>query len=177
MRNSLFFFVFLLFACCRQQEARRPINPKPSTTIIKTMVEESKVLNEIENKKIENYIKQDPKTVYINSASGFWYTYLHKIEEDVPSPKFEELAIISYDIKDLSRETIYSSEELGLKNYIVDRSDFIPALQQGIKLMKIGEVVTFVIPSYRAYGISGDGNKIGINQSIISTVKLINIIK
>jgi len=43
--------------------------------------------------------------------------------------------------------------------------------------MKVGEIITFVIPSYTAFGISGDGNKIGINQSIKSTVTLININK
>jgi len=41
--------------------------------------------------------------------------------------------------------------------------------------MKVGETITFVIPSYSAFGITGDGNKIGINQSIKSTVTLINI--
>ena len=177
MRNSLFYLFILLFICCKKQEARRPINPKPSTTIIKTMVEEHKVLNEIENKKIEYYIQQDSASVYLNSANGFWYTYINKIEENLPTPKSKEIAVIEYNIKDLNGEMIYSSEELGVKNYIVDNSDFIPALQQGIKLMKIGETITFVIPSYRAFGISGDGNKIGINQSILSTVTLINIKK
>ena len=59
--------------------------------------------------------------------------------------------------------------------YKVDKEDFIPALQDGIKLMKKGETIIFVIPSYRAFGVSGDGNKIGINQPIKSTVKLIDI--
>jgi FKBP-type peptidyl-prolyl cis-trans isomerase len=43
--------------------------------------------------------------------------------------------------------------------------------------MKIGETITFVLPSYNAYGITGDNNKIGLNQSIKSTVTLININK
>jgi FKBP-type peptidyl-prolyl cis-trans isomerase FkpA len=41
--------------------------------------------------------------------------------------------------------------------------------------MKIGEIITFVIPSYNAFGVSGDGNKIGVNQTIKSTVTLLNI--
>ena len=70
---------------------------------------------------------------------------------------------------------MYSKENLGIKKYIVDKEDFISGLQKGIKLMKIGETITFVIPSYSAFGITGDGNKIGVNQSIKSTVTLINI--
>ena len=72
---------------------------------------------------------------------------------------------------------MYSKEDLGIKKYIIDKEDFISGLQKGIKLMKIGETVTFVIPSYSAFGIAGDGNKIGINQSIKSKVTLININK
>jgi FKBP-type peptidyl-prolyl cis-trans isomerase len=41
--------------------------------------------------------------------------------------------------------------------------------------MKIGETIKFIIPSFNAYDIVGDGNKIGINKSIISIVTLINI--
>mgnify|MGYP006000872543 FL=1 len=41
--------------------------------------------------------------------------------------------------------------------------------------MKIGETITFVIPSYRAFGLVGDENKIGINQTIKSTVTLKSI--
>ena len=43
--------------------------------------------------------------------------------------------------------------------------------------MKLGEIITFVIPSYRAFGLVGDEHKIGINKTIKSTVKLIKIIK
>jgi FKBP-type peptidyl-prolyl cis-trans isomerase len=41
--------------------------------------------------------------------------------------------------------------------------------------MKIGETVKFIIPSFNAYDLVGDENKIGVNTSIISTVTLINI--
>ena len=41
--------------------------------------------------------------------------------------------------------------------------------------MKTGETITFVLPFYNAFGIIGDGKKIGINKSIKSTVTLIKI--
>ncbi len=58
---------------------------------------------------------------------------------------------------------------------MVDKEDFISGIQKGIKLMKVGETIIFVIPSYNAFGISGDGNKIGINKTIKSKVTLLNI--
>ena len=81
----------------------------------------------------------------------------------------------SYNLADLNGNIFYSKEELGVKKYAIDKEDFIPALQEGIKLMKVGETITFVIPSYRAFGLVGDEKRIGINQSIKSTVTLISI--
>lgn len=164
----------LCFGCSKVQP-RKPIAPKPSSTIIKETIKESIKWNTIENEKILAVIKIDSTKTYQVSPSGFWFTYIHKIEKKTATPKTGNIVSIQYNIKDLQDTIIYSKEQLGLKEYKIDKEDFISALQVGIKLMKIGETITFVIPSYNAFGISGDGNKIGINQSIKSTVTLINI--
>lgn len=91
------------------------------------------------------------------------------------TPKLGDEVTFEYNITDLEGNVIYSKEELGIMKYRIDKEDFIFALQLGIKLMKVGETIIFVIPSYNAFGISGDGEKIGINQSIKSTVTLLNI--
>ena len=171
----LIFSVFLIIGCSKV-EPRRPINPKPSTTILKETIKESIKLNKIEDDKILELIKKDSINTYNVSPNGFWYTYITKSNSDnLISPKTGDIAIFNYNITDLQNNIIYSKEELGIKEYKVDKEDFISALQSGIKLMKVGETITFVIPSYNAFGISGDGNKININQSIKSTVTLINI--
>jgi gliding motility-associated peptidyl-prolyl isomerase len=170
----LIFISFLCFGCAKV-EPRRPINPKVSTTIFKETIKQSKILNSIEDTKILEVIRRDSTNSYKVSPNGFWYTYKHKIEENLATPKTGDLVSFKYNITDLQDSIFYSKETLGLKDYKVDNEDFISALQYGIKLMKVGETITFVIPSYSAFGISGDGKKIGINQSIKSTVTLINI--
>lgn len=172
--SYLFLLIFICFSCTKVTP-RKPINPKPSTTIFKGIIEENKALNKLEDDKINEIIKKDSTKVYLQSSNGFWYTYINKIEENLETPKKGNIATFSYNITDLNDVVIYSKEDLGIKNYNVDKEDFITGLQKGIKLMKIGETVTFVIPSYSAFGITGDGNKIGINQSIKSTITLINI--
>lgn len=176
MKNSCLLLSLVFFISCAKIQPRRPINPKPSTTIFESnTAQELKKLNQIEEQKILDLIKNDSTKTYIQSSNGFWYTYENKISENLPTPNSGDEVEFSYDIKDLEDINIYSKDELGVKNYIVDKEDFITGLQKGIKLMKVGETITFVIPSYSAFGITGDGNKIGINQSIKSTVTLINI--
>jgi len=175
MKIKILVLTSILCIGCSKVEPRKPINPKASTTVLKETIMESIKLNAIEEAKILDVIKKDSVNTYQVSPNGFWYAYINKIEENAPTPKEGDVTVISYNVADLQGNIIYSKDELGVKNYRVDKEDFISALQVGIKLMKVGETITFVIPSYSAYGVSGDGNKIGINQSIKSTVTLINI--
>ena len=175
MRNSCLFFLLVICFSCSKIEPRRPINPKTSTTLYKETIKESIALNKVEDNKIIELIKKDSTNVYIQSSNGFWYTYKHKVENELQNPVKGNEVTIEYNITDLNDSVIYSKQSLGIKKYLVDKEDFISGLQKGIKLMKTGETITFVIPSYSAFGITGDGNKIGINKSIKSTVTLINI--
>lgn len=172
--NILFVICCLLLCACAEPEARRPVTVKTGTTLAST-VAQTKMINKIEEEKILHYIKQDSLRTYLVSESGFWYRYDQKNEERAYTPKEKDEVLISYDIRDLNNNIIYSKEILGNKRYIIDKEDFITGLQIGIKMMKESETITFIIPSYNAFGIVGDENKIGMNQSIISTVTLLKI--
>jgi gliding motility-associated peptidyl-prolyl isomerase len=176
-KNNYLFLVLVFFFSCSKIVPRKPINPKPSTTLYNETIKEFIALNKVEDDKILKIIKNDSSKVYLQSSNGFWYTYIKKNEESLLTPKAGDEVTIEYNITDLNDSILYSKEDLGIKKYKIDKEDFISGLQKGIKLMKIGETITFVIPSYSAFGISGDGNKIGMNQSIKSSVKLININK
>ena len=175
MKNSFLFLGILLFFNCQQPTARRPISSNNTQNLLTAYTQENKRLNTLENKKIKALITKDSTKTYQVSPHGFWFTYIHKTTENTPLPKTGDSVVFEYDIRNLKDQTIYSKEALGLKEYRIDKEDFIPAIQQGIKLMKLGETITFVIPYYSAFGIAGDGHKIGVYQSIKSTVTLIHI--
>lgn len=173
--NSLLPLSFILLLGCSKIEPRRPVNPKPSTTIYKEVIEDTKKINKAEDEMLIELIKKDTLLNFKQSSQGFWYAYNHQIQENLPTPKLGDEVVIEYQISDLNDTIIYSKEELGQKTYKIDKEDFISGLQKGIKLMKTGETITFVIPFYNAFGVLGDGNKIGVNQSIKITVTLIKI--
>ena len=173
-RNFLLLFGILVLFSCKEQEARRPVVQK-TTTLLSETLDEKKRLIAFENKLIQSYIAQDSTTNYKVASNGFWYTYIKQNQLETQVPKVGDEVEISYNLTDLSGNVFYSKEELGIKKYAIDKEDFIPGLQEGIKLMKVGETITFVIPSYRAFGLVGDENRIGINQTIKSTVTLISI--
>ena len=174
LNSTLFCSIVVLLVSCKEPQARRPIT-QSTTNIYEAAAKENKRLNELENKAIESYIAKDSINSYQVSTKGFWYFYDKKENINSETPKVGDPVTIEYEITDLNNSVIYSKEELGIKTYKIDKEDFIPALQDGLKLMKKGEIITFIIPSYRAFGVSGDGNKIGINQTIKSKVTLIDI--
>ena len=174
--NFIFLLVFLGLNSCSEQEARAPITSSKSNGLLST-ISVLKEINKAEETKIKNYIKKDSLHSYISSPNGFWYRYIVKNESDTVSPVKGDIVQISYDLLDLNDQIIYSKETNGVKEYVVDKEDFIPGLQAGIKLMKEGESMKFIIPSFNAFGVLGDEKKIGMNTSIISRITLININK
>lgn len=175
MKNSKFLIALLLLLSCKQIEPRRPINPKPSTTVFSETVNEAKKIRSLEDASIKKQLESDSLTNYKQSEFGFWYAYQNKVEGDTITPKKGDRVRFSYEIRSLNDSLIYNKEELGIVDYIVDEEEQITGIQQGIKMMKAGETITFIFPSYVAFGTSGDGKKIGIYQTIKSTITLINI--
>ena len=135
--NFLICICFLSLGCSKV-EPRKPINPRPSSTILSKTVAESIRLNTVENLKILEVIKADSSKKYQVSPNGFWYSYVTKIDENRQTPKTGNEVTFEYNITDLQGAVIYGKDELGLKKYKVDKEDFISGLQSGIKLMKMG---------------------------------------
>ena len=67
---------------------------------------------------------------------------------------------LEYNTFLLSGEMVYDSEHDGVKRFKVGRSDEIDALHEAAAFLRPGAKARLVIPSYMAYGVSGDGNKI-----------------
>jgi gliding motility-associated peptidyl-prolyl isomerase len=176
MKNFVVILLMITsFASCSNPEARKPIVRKTGS-FINESIERNKLLNNAENALLMEKMKMDSSHEYLNSANGFWYYYLTKTESETYLPKRGDEVFYSHEIRSLNDSILYSKEELGTKSYLVDKEDLISGLQDGIKLMKEGETVSFLFPSYKAYGYSGHG-KIGPNEPLIYIVQLIKINK
>ncbi|MAP53390.1 gliding motility-associated peptidyl-prolyl isomerase GldI [Altibacter sp.] len=176
-RNLLILaFLTLSLSACKTPEARRPVQQK-SGSFIKESAERNKKIFQKEEARITKLMKANPERDYIASESGFWYFYNIKDTTSVKMPEFGDEVTFTFDIKDLAGTTILSEDENGLQTYIVDQSnqELISGIRDGIKLMKEGEQVTFLFPSYKAFGYYGIEDKLGTNIPVQSTVTLKSI--
>ncbi len=165
-----------IFFSCKAPEARRPVNSS-SGSFINESINRNKELTAREEAKIQKIINKDSINNYISSDGGFWYSYMKKDTISSTTPKYGDIVSFNYDLKDLNGNIIYKQEELDTITYTIDKEELFFGLREGLKLMKEGEVVTFLFPSYQAYGYYGDNNKIGTNIPLISKVTLNKIIK
>jgi len=186
MKNSIvFIFGFFFLFSCSDPVVRKPVVHNSSISYF----EESIVLNKAILKQEESYFKQiiykDANNKYIASPYGFWYYYNKTVPVDSKIVKSGNEVIINYEIRNLNNKILINKSELGSANQKikedrflkVDGEDFLLGLHEGIKLMREGEIVTFLMPSNKAFGATGLKGRIAPNQALIIKVKLKQIIK
>ncbi|MBL4662403.1 MAG: gliding motility-associated peptidyl-prolyl isomerase GldI [Flavobacteriaceae bacterium] len=173
-RNLLIICILVLVTVsCKSPEARRPVKSS-SGSFITESVDRNKKIYEQERAEIAAIIKENEDRSYIASKSGFWYYYVVKDSTVGQVPRLGDTVTFKYDIKKLNGTIIVSKEENGIQNYIIDRTnqELISGIRDGLKIMKVGETITFLFPSYKAFGYYGIENKLGTNVPIQSTVTL-----
>lgn len=175
MRNIFQLTLLVMLVGCAQPEARKPVVRKTSSFMSES-IERNKILTKAENQLLQKKIEGDSLNSYLNSEQGFWYYYEKRDSLDGPMPETGDQILFSYEVQDLAGRVIFSKEELGPQSYRVDKEDLISGLQDGLKLMKEGESVTFLFPSYKAYGYTGS-ERIEPNQPLIYKVELIKVNK
>lgn len=176
MRNVVYIVLFILcLASCKMPEARRPVS-QSSGSYINASIARNKEMNKAEETAILKIIEQNPNQDYIASADGFWYSYQTKVKDSITNefPQVGDVVSFTYNIASIAGDEIVSKEELGTQTYQIDQSnqELIPGLREGLKLMREGETVTFLFPSFNAFGYYGYEDKIGMNRPIQSTVTL-----
>ncbi len=174
---KILLIALLAVAGCKAPEARRPVS-QSSGSYIDASIARNKELNKAEEAAIKKLMDANPQNEYYTSDKGFWYYYNVKDTTSVATAQTGDLVTFEYEIKSLNGDLIVSEEELGTQTYQIEQSnqDLISGLKDGLKLMKEGETVTFLLPSHKAFGYYGYLDKIGSNWPIQTKVTL-NTIK
>lgn len=92
-----------------------------------------------------------------------------------PHATTDDLVTVNYTVSLLNGDRIYSSDEEGALDLIIDRSEIATGFQEGLKHMSEGDKAIMIIPAHLAYGITGDGEKIGHYKAIVVDTELIKI--
>ena len=75
-------------------------------------------------------------------------------------PQEGQRVVLEYTVSLIRGDLIYDSKVDGVKIFTVDRDDEPTGLHEAIKLLRVGAKAKVILPSYLAYGLIGDENKI-----------------
>ncbi len=133
----------------------------------------NKALNEHEEKLINQYIKRHEWNLE-KSATGLRYkVYCYG---KGPLAKKGDLVRINYKIELINGILAYSSRDDGPQEVLIERSDFVSGLHEMLQLMNTGAKVKAIIPSYLAYGFTGDQERIPKGATLIYDIEVIEIV-
>lgn len=129
---------------------------------------------ELDREIIEEYKVKNDTLDFKNNANAFWWASLEKDKKakSIDSSVQIEYQYAIYNFKD---QEVYSKEEIGTQYAVLGKTKQIRALTEIFKELTEGEKAILLVPSFSAYGFSGDGNKIGSAQPIIIKVEILKL--
>ena len=170
MKQNLYFILIVIFCSCSENKVRSPLNNEKKT-FLSNSATRNKILMAREELMIRKSANYDSLSTFYNSQKGFLYAYVKKVSENEPLPQKGTRLRFTYKIEDLNKKILYTKNELGIVDYLVDKENILPALREGVKIMRPKEIVVFLFPSYLCFGYQGDGNKVGVSQPLRYTIE------
>lgn len=158
---------------CSSDDAQSKHSPDPSK-FKEQLVKANKYMVEKERDEINQYIARHGWTME-KTGTGLRYMFLKKGNGAPAMPG--DIVKVNYRIGLLDGTECYSSDKDGPYEFRVEADAVESGLHEGIQLMRIGDKVKFILPSYLAHGLHGDDAKIPAFSAIIVDMELLEVKK
>ncbi len=175
MHKTFILIVIVTFFSCDKKFVQKPAEKKEDT-FLQESVKREKKRQQLEYEQLEAWVAQNPQFQFTKTPYGYW------MESYSSSPNGEPMKDLTYvqyikQYKDLDKKVLYSFEDQGIQNIILGKTEEIRGIETAIRQMKEGQKATLLLPSFMAYGLYGDENKIGAHEPIIVELQLLKVNK
>ena len=167
---GLLIFVFILSSC---DEPKKKAITIDKTILKESLVKVNKKYIDVENTQIDDFMRRRAWQGFNKSKSGLRYKIYKK--GIGKTPVSGSIISIEYSIIDIKGNMLYDSEKLGRKEFKVDKNEEPSGLNEAVKLMKLGARAKLIVPSYLAYGLIGDENKVGQKATLIYDIHIVEV--
>ncbi len=169
--TNIFVFAFLaaMASCGSPEKKQNEPDEIDRAQARKSLEVVNRYLVKEEQDRIEDYIRRHQLDV-VKTGSGLRYSILKNGKGEKVEPG--RLIQLEYEVKLLTGDRIYSSEEEGPLSFIVGRGGVPSGLEEGIKYLHVGDEAVFIIPSHLAFGLLGDDNRIPPRAALVYHVEV-----
>ena len=168
--RTVCFLMFCSICSCSGSQNRQ--QNRGSNVSLETLIQRNKKIVSEEQKKIEKFIK-DKNLSMKRTETGLWYKILN--EGAGENIKKGRIVTLNYSVRLLDESLLYSSDELGTKEFLVGQGGVETGLEEGILMLKNGSKAIFIMPSHLAHGLIGDDDKIVSRQILLYEVEVIRV--
>lgn len=158
---------------CSTEEEQQPVDinwtKENSTDLSKNLA----IQEEID---IKLFLEMHKDWKVIKTGSGLQYTIYESGTVDTSySPQLGDKTMIEYTISLLDGTECYKTEDDEYEEIVVDNSEIETGVQEGLKLMTVGDRATLIIPSHLGHGLIGDMKKIPPLTPLVIDIHLLGI--
>lgn len=152
-----------------QQHPEKVENPEQYN---EQLVNVNKGMVQKESEEIENYIKRHNWEMQSTGTGLRYQIYKHGTGEAATDGK---IAVLKYTLNLLDGTECYSSDKTGPKEFRIGKGGVESGLEEGIKLLKVGDKAKFIFPPHLAHGLTGDDDKIPARATLVYDVELVQL--
>jgi FKBP-type peptidyl-prolyl cis-trans isomerase len=167
-----YLIILLLFSVfsCEEKPQHQPV-PISKSEMKNSMETANRYLLNEEEEDIANYIKRHGLEM-TSTGTGLRYQILKQGSEN----RIEkgEKVTLEYEIGSIAGDLFYSSENDGLKSFVVGDGGVESGLDEAVTYLHRGDVAKLIIPFHLAYGLHGDDNRIPEYATLVYTIKIID---
>ncbi len=170
MKSPYLYIILLILIACSKPKPQRPVEHR-QMQLKESLIKED---FELDKQIIEEYIAKNDSLTFKNSENAFWWA---SVEKDESAKTIDSTVQIdyTYSVYNFKDQEIYSKEDIGTQYAVIGKTRQIRALTEIFEELSEGEKAILLVPSFSAYGFSGDGNKIGPAQPIIIKLEIIKL--
>lgn len=161
----------VLLASCGEQP--QPKQPQVSNSQLNESLEKANryLVNE-EEEDINNYVTRHQLNM-VSTGTGMRYQ-IHKAGDgDLIQPG--QTVTMAYELRNIIGDVVYSSENDGVKVFVVGGGDVVSGLDEAMKHLHQGDEATVIVPSHLGYGLLGDQKEIPSRATLIYCVKILKV--
>ena len=129
-------------------------------------------LGEREEKIIDQYVMRHEWRM-VKTTTGLRYVVYR--EGSGKRPERGDVVKFNFELKLINGIFVTSSEEEGPQHVMIGHDDVVSGLHEALQYMNSGARAKVIVPSYLAYGLTGDQDRIPKGATLIYDIEIIDI--
>ena len=163
--------VFLFLSCDNVKNKKD--NPVIDEKQLELSLEEmNRKMLQYESELIDNYVEKNNLNV-IKTGTGLRYQLVEEGDGDLI--KKGDIVTLQYELRLLSGELLYSSDNEGNKTFLVSRGGVESGLEEAVLKFRMNSEAILILPPHLAHGLIGDGNRIPPKAILVYSIKVVDI--